>query len=108
MEGPPGDSVGRHRSYARLARHIGREGASRAVGSANARNPLSIVVPCHRVVGSSGALTGYAGGCPPSSGCSSMSSGFVGAPGLTWMVSSERGRGERSHAPTCSVPRRRE
>lgn len=51
-------------SYAGLARHIGREGASRAVGSANARNPLSIVVPCHRVVGSSGKLTGYAGGVP--------------------------------------------
>jgi methylated-DNA-[protein]-cysteine S-methyltransferase len=51
-------------SYAGLARHIGREGASRAVGSANARNPLSIVVPCHRVVGTSGKLTGYAGGVP--------------------------------------------
>lgn len=51
-------------SYAELARHIGRQGAARAVGSANARNPLSIVVPCHRVVGSSGALTGYAGGVP--------------------------------------------
>ncbi|HYO70017.1 MAG TPA: methylated-DNA--[protein]-cysteine S-methyltransferase [Archangium sp.] len=51
-------------SYASLARHIGREGASRAVGSANARNPLSIVVPCHRVVGTSGKLTGYAGGVP--------------------------------------------
>jgi methylated-DNA-[protein]-cysteine S-methyltransferase len=51
-------------SYASLARHIGREGASRAVGSANARNPLSLVVPCHRVVGSNGTLTGYAGGVP--------------------------------------------
>lgn len=51
-------------SYAGLARHIGREGASRAVGSANARNPLSIVVPCHRVVGTRGKLTGYAGGVP--------------------------------------------
>ena len=51
-------------SYAGLARHIGREGASRAVGSANARNPISIVVPCHRVVGTSGKLTGYAGGVP--------------------------------------------
>ncbi|ATB28541.1 methylated-DNA--[protein]-cysteine S-methyltransferase [Melittangium boletus] len=51
-------------SYAQLARHVGREGAARAVGSANARNPLSIIVPCHRVVGTSGALTGYAGGVP--------------------------------------------
>ncbi|MBM7113629.1 methylated-DNA--[protein]-cysteine S-methyltransferase [Archangium primigenium] len=49
-------------SYAQLARHLGRDGAARAVGSANARNPLSILVPCHRVVGASGSLTGYAGG----------------------------------------------
>jgi len=49
-------------SYAQLARHVGREGAARAVGSANARNPLSIIVPCHRVVGTNGTLTGYAGG----------------------------------------------
>jgi len=52
-------------SYAALARHLGRAGgAARAVGSANARNPLSIVVPCHRVVGADGQLTGYAGGVP--------------------------------------------
>lgn len=49
-------------SYARLADALGRPSAVRAVGGANARNPLSIVVPCHRVVGASGALTGYAGG----------------------------------------------
>jgi methylated-DNA-[protein]-cysteine S-methyltransferase len=51
-------------SYANLARRIGRGGAARAVGSANARNPLSIIVPCHRVVGADGKLTGYAGGVP--------------------------------------------
>ncbi|MFE8600873.1 methylated-DNA--[protein]-cysteine S-methyltransferase [Archangium violaceum] len=56
--------LGRTWSYAGLARHIGREGASRAVGSANARNPISIIVPCHRVVGTNGKLTGYAGGVP--------------------------------------------
>jgi methylated-DNA-[protein]-cysteine S-methyltransferase len=49
-------------SYGVLASAIGRPRASRAVGAANARNPLSIVVPCHRVVGSDGTLTGYAGG----------------------------------------------
>lgn len=49
-------------SYGELARSIGRPGASRAVGLANGRNPVSIVVPCHRVIGSSGALTGYGGG----------------------------------------------
>lgn len=49
-------------SYRALALCIGRPLAARAVGLANARNPLSIVVPCHRVVGSNGALTGYSGG----------------------------------------------
>jgi methylated-DNA-[protein]-cysteine S-methyltransferase len=48
--------------YATLARAVGRPRAARAVGAANARNPLSIVLPCHRVIGASGALTGYAGG----------------------------------------------
>ncbi len=49
-------------SYGELAVAIGRPGAARAVGLANGRNPISIVVPCHRLVGSSGGLTGYAGG----------------------------------------------
>lgn len=51
-------------SYAEQARRIGRPGASRAVGAANGRNPIAIVVPCHRVIGSSGTLTGYGGGLP--------------------------------------------
>lgn len=51
-------------SYVDLARMIGRPGASRAVGAANGRNPLSIVVPCHRVIGAGGALTGFGGGLP--------------------------------------------
>jgi methylated-DNA-[protein]-cysteine S-methyltransferase len=49
-------------TYGELARRIARPGASRAVGLANGRNPISIVVPCHRVIGSSGSLTGYGGG----------------------------------------------
>ena len=53
---------GETRSYAALAGAIGRPGASRAVGAANGRNPLSIVTPCHRVIGANGALTGFAGG----------------------------------------------
>jgi methylated-DNA-[protein]-cysteine S-methyltransferase len=53
---------GETRSYGEIARAIGRGAASRAVGAANAKNPLSIVVPCHRVVATSGDLTGYAGG----------------------------------------------
>lgn len=49
-------------SYGALARRLGDVGLARAVGTANAANPLSVVVPCHRVVGSDGSLTGYAGG----------------------------------------------
>lgn len=49
-------------SYGELARRIGQPSAVRAVGLANGRNPVSIVVPCHRVIGSTGALTGYGGG----------------------------------------------
>lgn len=49
-------------SYAELARRVGNPKASRAVGMANSRNPISIVVPCHRVIGADNSLTGYAGG----------------------------------------------
>ena len=54
--------AGRTASYGDLARRIGRPSAVRAVGAAVGRNPLSVVVPCHRIVGSDGSLTGYAGG----------------------------------------------
>lgn len=49
-------------SYAQLARGLGRANAARAIGAAVGRNPISVVVPCHRVLGTGGALTGYAGG----------------------------------------------
>src|SRR3954451_12409631 len=48
--------------YGELARRVGKPGAARAVGLANGRNPVAIVVPCHRVIGASGTLTGYGGG----------------------------------------------
>ncbi len=53
---------GQRTSYAEQARRLGHPNAVRAIGSANGRNPLSIVLPCHRVVATSGALTGFAGG----------------------------------------------
>ena len=58
LEIPRGETI----SYAELARRVGAPAAVRAVGAAVGRNPVSIFVPCHRVVGSNGALTGYAGG----------------------------------------------
>ena len=51
-------------SYGAIAHAIGRPAASRAVGAANGRNPIAIIVPCHRVIGSTGALTGFGGGLP--------------------------------------------
>lgn len=53
---------GQTRSYREIALQIGRPTASRAVGAANGRNPISIIAPCHRVIGSTGKLTGFAGG----------------------------------------------
>jgi methylated-DNA-[protein]-cysteine S-methyltransferase len=55
---PYGETV----SYSELARRIGRPAASRAVGAANGKNPIPIIVPCHRVIGANGSLTGFGGG----------------------------------------------
>ena len=55
---PPGATT----SYGAIAKALGSAGASRAVGAANGANPIAIIVPCHRVIGSSGSLTGYGGG----------------------------------------------
>ena len=57
---PYGETI----SYGQLARRIGNPNASRAVGLANGANPIPIVIPCHRVIGSNGELTGYGGGLP--------------------------------------------
>jgi O-6-methylguanine DNA methyltransferase len=57
---PPGQTT----SYGAIAKSLGDAGASRAVGAANGANPVAIIVPCHRVIGSTGSLTGYGGGLP--------------------------------------------
>lgn len=72
LEGPPFDRAvwtalqeipyGTTASYGEIAARIGKLGRGRAVGAANGRNPIAIVVPCHRVIGADGALTGYGGG----------------------------------------------
>jgi methylated-DNA-[protein]-cysteine S-methyltransferase len=58
LEIPYGETI----SYGELAQRVGRPGASRAVGLANGRNPVAIIVPCHRVIGANGTMTGYGGG----------------------------------------------
>ena len=55
---------GRTRSYGEIARHLGQPEASRAVGAANGQNPIPVIIPCHRVIGADGSLTGFGGGLP--------------------------------------------
>jgi methylated-DNA-[protein]-cysteine S-methyltransferase len=59
---PARDTFGETRSYGQIAKQIGSPAAARAVGAANARNPISIVTACHWLLGSTGELTGFAGG----------------------------------------------
>ncbi len=73
---PYGETI----SYAELARWIERPSAVRAVGAANGQNPLSIVIPCHRVIGSDGRLVGYGGGLPAKSTLLALERGGIGAP----------------------------
>ena len=69
---------GKTASYGDIARKIGSPTASRAVGAANGRNPIAIVVPCHRVIGANGTLTGYAGGLDMKRQLLAHESRFVG------------------------------
>ncbi|MEE8522805.1 MAG: methylated-DNA--[protein]-cysteine S-methyltransferase [Thermoanaerobaculia bacterium] len=75
-----GIPFGETRSYGEIAEHLGRPGAARAVGRANATNPIPIVVPCHRVVGADGSLTGYVGGLAIKQGLLELE-GWRGEPG---------------------------
>ncbi|MDO5533391.1 MAG: methylated-DNA--[protein]-cysteine S-methyltransferase [Propionibacteriaceae bacterium] len=72
--------AGQTRSYGQVAAALGHPKASRAVGAATGRNPISIIVPCHRLVGSSGALTGYAGGIERKRWLLDHERGLVGEP----------------------------
>ena len=76
-------------SYGELARRIGAPNASRAVGLANGRNPISIIVPCHRVIGANGTLTGYGGGLDRKRHLLSLEASVLSAPpgrdaGMLW------------------------
>ena len=80
---------GETRSYRELAGSLGRPSACRAVGAANGRNPISIIVPCHRLIASNGDLTGYAGGLAAK----------------RWLLEHERARLADRRAPRPSLPR---
>jgi methylated-DNA-[protein]-cysteine S-methyltransferase len=73
---PYGETI----SYGQLADRIGQPTAARAVGLANGKNPIGIIVPCHRVVGSTGDLTGYGGGLPTKQHLLAFERGISGAP----------------------------
>ena len=70
---------GETRSYGQIARQIGKPTAARAVGAANGKNPISIIAPCHRVIGLTGALTGFAGGLAAKERLLGIESGKVAA-----------------------------
>jgi methylated-DNA-[protein]-cysteine S-methyltransferase len=88
---PPGETL----SYARLAARIGRPTAMRAVGLANGANPLALVVPCHRVIGADGALTGYGGGLH-------RKRWLLAHEGAAFSEGAPRGAGARAAAPASA------
>jgi methylated-DNA-[protein]-cysteine S-methyltransferase len=71
---------GETRSYGEIAKRIGNANATRAVGAANGKNPISIIVPCHRVIGASGKLTGFAGGLDIKAQLLALETGKKGSP----------------------------
>ena len=71
-------------SYGQLAREVGKASASRAVGLANGRNPIAVVIPCHRVVGSDGSLTGYGGGLDRKRYLLGLEAGATREPSALW------------------------
>jgi methylated-DNA-[protein]-cysteine S-methyltransferase len=82
-------------SYGALAAHLGRAGAARAVGLANGSNPIGLIVPCHRVIGANGNLTGYGGGLPLKKALLAFEAEVAGLPGDLF----SRGGRERTQAP---------
>ncbi len=89
---PPGST----RTYRELAERVGRPRAIRAVGQANAANPVGLVIPCHRVIGSDGSLTGYGGGLYRKRWLLAHERRSVGGPAAARTLSRRRSVGPRS------------
>jgi methylated-DNA-[protein]-cysteine S-methyltransferase len=87
---PYGETI----TYGELAAAVGRPGSARAVGAANGQNPIAVVIPCHRVIGASGALTGYGGGLPRKRLLLDLESG-----GRTWTLIGADGKPYDSPVP---------
>ena len=90
---PYGDT----RSYAELARAVGKPGAARAVGAANGRNPITVIVPCHRVIGSSGDLAGFSGGLERKRALLDLEA--TGTPPKSYTLIGADGKPYASHVP---------
>ncbi len=86
-------------SYGEIATRLGKPGASRAVGLANGRNPVSIIVPCHRVIGASGKLTGYGGGLDRKQALLELE-----AQGVAGRLGEGRGARRRDTTPRSRLP----
>lgn len=89
-------------TYAELARRVGKPSASRAVGNANGRNPISIIVPCHRVIGASGKLAGYAGGIEKKKWLLAWEQSSTTAPRDDLFDITRRQRGDAGNVPRAS------
>jgi methylated-DNA-[protein]-cysteine S-methyltransferase len=89
---------GETRSYGEIARQIGKPSASRAVGAANGKNPISIIAPCHRVIGSTGKLTGFAGGLEAKERLLELESGNGSRRGFSRGATGIRSHRERGRA----------
>lgn len=98
--------AGRTISYAELARRAGSPSAVRAAGAATGRNPLSIIVPCHRIVGSSGSLTGYAGGLRRKVALLALEGGEGSGRGVEVRASARRSRSPKPSGAADPAPPR--
>ena len=96
-----GVAYGETISYGELARRAGAAGRARAAGAATGRNPIGIIVPCHRIVGANGSLTGYAGGLERKRALLALEAGALPLAGLGAVTAAGSVRAARAPLPSC-------